>query len=129
MTKPDAEMGDLARTLHQLIVRSVPGVTYLSRYGGVLYTTRPREKQGHFCGVYILEDHVRLEFSNGAKLKDRTKMLLGRERARRHVLFYSHDDLPADEVVRLFKQAGQVALVDDGEAGKKSSRPGRGKKR
>ena len=101
------EKSDLARSLHKLILEAVPRATFLAKYGGVLYTVKPKEKEGQFCGVFIHGDHVTLEFSQGARLKDPAGILQGRGHSRRHTRFYSAEEVPEETVSRLLKQAAK----------------------
>lgn len=104
----DDEKANLARMLHELIVGEVSGTSYLAKYGGVLYTLKPKEKEGQFCGVYIQKDHVQLVFSHGSSLKDPANILLGRGKGRRHVNFYAENEVPKSAICKLLQQASKI---------------------
>jgi len=103
----DEEPGVLAKELHQIIVKAVPKTSFLAKYGGVLYTVMPREKDNHFCGVFIHKDHVQIVFNNGSRLTDRAHVLLGQGRSRRHINFYSAKELRETDIVGLLRQAAK----------------------
>jgi len=104
----DDEKEALVRTLHELILRAVPRAETLSKYGGVLYTLKPDEKEGQFCGVFVLKAHVQLSFSNGAALDDPDGVLSGNGKYRRHLSFTTPDDVQARVMTRLLKQAASI---------------------
>jgi len=53
----------LADELEELIQATIPKSTRVSKYGGTLFTLKPEEKEGQFCGVFItkLQDHQALK--------------------------------------------------------------------
>jgi len=98
----------LTAMLHKLILRAVPHAQTLSKYGGVLYTLKPDEKEGQFCGVFVLKAHVQRSFSNGATLDDPDGVLSGSGKYRRHLSFKTPDDVQPQVVTRLLKQAALI---------------------
>lgn len=104
----ETELADLARRLHDLIRSAVPGCSYLAKYGGALYTMKPKEIDCHFCAVFVRDDHVQLEFGLGAKLRDPKNVMVGKHKLRRHINFYSPDEVN-DETIRdlLIQAAGK----------------------
>ena len=103
----ELEKADLARELHDLIRSAVPGCSFSAKYGGALYTMKPKEIDCHFCGVFVRDDHVQLEFGMGARLRDPKKLLVGKNKLRRHVNLYSSEDVNGDALVGLLKQAAR----------------------
>jgi hypothetical protein len=62
-------------------------------YGGTVFLTAP-DKQGNFiAGALVFADHVTGEFSNGANFNDRSGMLGGKGKERRHIKLHSVDDI------------------------------------
>lgn len=63
------------------------------KYGGILFTgSKP------FCGIFSYAKHVSLEFSEGASLPDKHKVLEGEGKFRRHIKLFSQGDIAAKHV-------------------------------
>jgi len=103
----NTEKDCLTELLHGLILRAVPKAETRSKYGGVLYTVKPDEKEGQFCGVFGYKGHVQLSFSRGATLDDPAGLLKGGGKLRRHISFTSPDELPEKQLIRLLKAAAK----------------------
>ncbi|PWQ93417.1 DUF1801 domain-containing protein [Leucothrix arctica] len=98
----------LANELEALIHHSVPDCTSHSKYGGTLFTVKPDEKEGQFCGVFIYTEHVQVSFSQGANLKDPSKLLSGTGKKRRHVNFKSAGDIDFSYLESLLQQSARL---------------------
>ena len=103
----ELERADLARHFHDLIRATVPASTYLAKYGGALYTMKPKENDRHFCAVYVKDDHVHFVFELGSRLRDPEKVLVGKNKFRRHIDFYSADQVEDAVIVALLRQAAR----------------------
>lgn len=101
----DEEKQSLVNLLDSLVTSTVPKAVSISKYGGTLYTLKPEEKEGQFCGVFPMKAHVQLSFSQGASLDDPDAVLLGAGKSRRHLNFKSLDQVDANVVKRLCKAA------------------------
>ena len=104
-------MSEIERTvarLDALIRETVPDAVAVAKYGGTLYTRRPDEKEGQFCGVFPHARHVQLSFSRGAALDDPGDILGGGGKHRRHVNFAAADHVEADELTALVRQAAAL---------------------
>lgn len=97
----EQEKKHLIALLDSLISERVPGATRVSKYGGTLYTLKPNEKEGQFCGVFAYKAHVQLSLANGSSLHDPNGLLEGRGKYRRHLSFRSLDDVD-EKVIRQF---------------------------
>ncbi|GLQ31346.1 DUF1801 domain-containing protein [Litoribrevibacter albus] len=95
----------LAEQLEDFIQTTVPSAEKVSKYGGVLFTLKPEQKEGQFCGVFIYKEHVQISFSLGAELDDPTGMLEGTGKRRRHVNFKDATDVNYDALEGLINQA------------------------
>lgn len=91
--------------LDELILQAAPKATTVPKYGGVLYTVKPDEKEGQFCGIFVYKNHVNLSFANGTSLKDPAGVLLGTGEYRRHINFKSPDEVDAKILLALLKQS------------------------
>ena len=98
----------LANELESLISASVPGANTVSKYGGMLFTLKPEEKEGQFCGLFVYKDHVQLSFSQGALLKDPEGLLAGNGKKRRHINFTSLDQVDVKELENLIVQSVEL---------------------
>jgi len=100
----------LAEELEAYIKAVVPGSHTVNKYGGTLFTLKPDEKEGQFCGLFVYKQHVQVSFSRGAELKDPKRILLGTGSRRRHINFKSMGDVDEKELQVLLVQASELSL-------------------
>src|SRR6056297_1374232 len=108
MTMTDVEKQNLSNLLDSLVIAAVPKSTKVAKYGGTLYTLKPDEKEGQFCGVFPYKAHVQLSFAQGASLDDADGLLEGGGKFRRHLTCKSFDDVDAKVVKRFVKAASKL---------------------
>ena len=104
------ELSALADELDDLVKRTIKGVSTVSKYGDTLYTLKPDEKEGQFCGVFIYKEHVQLVFSQGTVLDDSKGILEGKGKFRRNVNFSNSGDINTRTLVKLIKQAATLSV-------------------
>jgi len=104
------ELTALADQLENFIQETIPESTTVKKYGGTLFTLRPEEKEGQFCGVFLQKKNVQISFSNGGELKDPKGLLSGTGKIRRHVNFTSADEVEFKELGKLLKQAAKLSM-------------------
>lgn len=104
----DAEKQHLIDLLDSLVMAAVPKSTKVPKYGGTLYTLKPDEKEGQFCGVFAFKAHVQLSFAQGASLDDPDKLLEGGGKFRRHLTYKSLDEVNAKIIKRFCKAAAKL---------------------
>lgn len=104
----DTEKKIITQMIDELILKAVPKAQTVAKYGGVLYTTKPDEKEGQFCGTFTFKNHVQLSFANGAELTDPTQVLQGNGKYRRHINFLSPDDIDSKVLLALIKQSEKL---------------------
>jgi len=104
------ELTALADQLENYIQQTIPHATTVQKYGGTLFTLRPEEKEGQFCGVFVQKKNVQISFSKGAELKDPKKLLSGTGKLRRHVNFTSADGVEFKDLEKLLKQAARLSM-------------------
>ncbi|TWU44817.1 hypothetical protein Poly51_58830 [Rubripirellula tenax] len=73
----DAEKNGLVELLDSLVMAALPKSTKVAKYDGTLYTLKPDEKEGQFCGVFPHNAHVQLSFAKGSELDDPGGLLEG----------------------------------------------------
>lgn len=101
-------MSALAAELEEFIQHTVPKSTPVQKYGGTLFTLRPEEKEGQFCGVFMYKNHVQISFSKGAELPDPGMLLCGTGKKRRHLNFSELSDIDNTALKVLVKHASQL---------------------
>lgn len=84
----DEERYALIERIRKLIHSIDPRISEEVKYGGLLFSGR-----SPFCGMFSYEAHVSLEFSRGALLPDRHKVLEGEGKLRRHIKLEKIGDL------------------------------------
>lgn len=96
--------------LDELVLRAAPDSRTVPKYGGMLYTLKPDDKEGQFCGIFVYKNHVNLSFANGTSLEDPAGVLLGTGKFRRHINFGSADEVDAKVLVALLKQSAKLSV-------------------
>jgi hypothetical protein len=104
------EQDAIVKRLDQIIHRSAPKAETVSKYGGTLYTLKPDEKEGQFCGVFPYKEHVQLAFSNGTALKDPEQVLVGTGKLRRHINFSNLQEIDPAILGELIENAVAYSL-------------------
>jgi hypothetical protein len=104
----DTEKKIISQMLDELILQAAPKSKTVPKYGGVLYTVKPDEKEGQFCGIFVYKNHVNLSFANGTSLKDPAGVLLGTGESRRHINFKSADEVDSKILLALLKQSAKL---------------------
>lgn len=108
MSDPTLLLMALAEQLEVFIMDTIPGAERVHKYGGTLFTLKPDEKEGQFCGVFIYKEHVQVSFSLGAALDDPFGVLEGTGKRRRHVNFKDASDVNYEALEALLKQASTL---------------------
>ena len=104
------EQDAIIERLDQIIRQVVPQAITLPKYGGTLYTLKPDEKEGQFCGIFPYQNHVQLAFSNGTALNDPGQVLCGTGKYRRHLNFTNPQDVEPDTLSALIDAAAAYSL-------------------
>ncbi|HAF45677.1 MAG TPA: DUF1801 domain-containing protein [Gallionellaceae bacterium] len=82
----------LVQSLRKLVL-DLEGVSEEVKYGGILFAAgKP------FCGIFSYTNHVSLEFSAGASLPDKHKVLEGDGKLRRHIKLTAVPDIKGKHV-------------------------------
>lgn len=83
---------ELVQSLRKLVL-GLGGVSEEVKYGGILFSAGKS-----FCGIFSYAGHVSLEFSAGASLPDRHKVLEGDGKLRRHIKLAAIQDIERKQV-------------------------------
>ncbi len=108
MTEDILYLAAVADELAEFVRQTVPESETVQKYGGTLFTLRPEEKEGQFCGIFVHKKHVQLSFSNGAELTDPENLLLGSGKFRRHINVKSSADINFNQLEKLLIQASKL---------------------
>jgi hypothetical protein len=98
----------LANELEAFIQEYVPESSSLSKYGGTLFTLKPNEKEGQFCGVFLFSQHAQISFSKGSQLNDPQQQLKGSGKNRRHINFKQIDEIDFSYLKELIAQSSKL---------------------
>ncbi len=101
------ELANLETELIHLIETSLPDIHSEIKYGGLLF--KSGENGEHLCGVFVYKKHVTIEFGDGYKLDDPTKVLAGQGKYRRNLKFSSINDIDRNLLKGFLVQAHQIA--------------------
>jgi len=105
----DREQTDIVSKLIGLIVKAVPKAQAIDKYGGTLFTLKPDEKEGQFCGIFQYKNHVQLAFSQGALLNDPDLQLEGSGKHRRHINIQDEQEINEAALKKLIKEAAKIS--------------------
>lgn len=100
---------DLARA-------AAPDVSLQPKYGGEVLIPGANAPKAIIGGIYVYEDYVTVELSNGAGFADPDGVLEGKGKARRHVKLRSLEDLATQSVAQFLNQAFAKAPLTGGNA-------------
>lgn len=96
----------IVEEVRALAKRTIKPLKEEVKYGGILFSS------GHaFGGVFAYKDHVSVEFSQGARIKDSEAVLEGSGKVRRHI------KLKAVSEIKTKKLAVYLALAHEAAAG------------
>jgi hypothetical protein len=101
---------EIASVLHRLIEDTVPELVPRPMYGGTIFERTAGVPSSAVFGVFQRKDHVSLEFSLGAAIKDPAAFLEGTGRHRRHLKLRSMEDLESKSVPEFLKAAARLDL-------------------
>ncbi|GAB1258391.1 DUF1801 domain-containing protein [Aurantivibrio plasticivorans] len=108
MTDNDLTLTDLEKELESFILACVPKSTCVSKYGGTLFTLKPDEKEGQFCGLFVHTNHVQLSFARGVDLDDPKSLLAGTGKYRRHINYKITKEVDKRYLKPLLVQASKL---------------------
>ena len=108
MTETVLDLVAIANELESFLLMTVPKVDTVQKYGGTLFTRKPDQKEGQFCGIFIYKSHVQVSFSKGAELTDPEKLLKGNGKYRRHINYSLASQIDYEQLERLVMQACEL---------------------
>jgi hypothetical protein len=94
----------IVEAVRELIKNLFSEATEEVKYGGILFTSGVQ-----FCGVFAYKEHVSVEFSKGADIKDKFGHLEGSGKGRRHIKLRSISDIENSKLAHYLPLAQQAA--------------------
>ena len=101
----------IANELESFLLMTVSNVETVQKYGGTLFTLKPDESEGQFCGIFIYKKHVQISFSNGAQLNDPIGLLKGNGKHRRHLNYTLLNQIDYEQLEPLVMQACETHIA------------------
>jgi len=95
----DSTKYQILKKLRGIVFDNYPKVKERIMYGGIMFSLTE-----DFGGVFIYENHISFEFSNGYKFDDSKNLLEGKGKYRRHLKLKSLDDIETKKVDFFIKQ-------------------------
>lgn len=93
----------ILQKLRSIVFGIYPKTNERIMYGGILFSLNE-----DYGGVFVYENHVSFEFSNGYKFEDPKNLLEGKGKYRRHLKFKSLEDIAANDVKFFVNQAVNI---------------------
>lgn len=98
--------------LDELIAATAPDAVAREMYGGTMYEVVPGDHSSRVFGHFAYENHVSLEFTEGASFDDPNNLLEGSGKLRRHLKLYSVADVQVKNALFYIKQAMGCVTTD-----------------
>lgn len=89
------EQFQIVEAIRNLAKKSVQPLSEEVKYGGIIFASG-----SHFGGVFAYKEHVSVEFSHGAAIKDSDGFLEGEGKGRRHIKLKSVSDISAKKLAK-----------------------------
>jgi hypothetical protein len=114
------ELRDIVFEIRNIVADVAPGATEVQHSRGFSYYHKERggPVSAGICQIGIYPDHVRLAFIHGAFIPDPQGMLVGKEKAKRHVRIYHYENTPWEyfrELIESHSRFNPYSLMVRGE--------------
>jgi hypothetical protein len=96
----DPGLREIVLELRNIVAQVAPGASEDIRHGGIVYYFEELggPVSAGVCGVAIKPDHVRLYFTHGAFIPDKTHLLKGSGKAMRYLKLDKFESVPWEEI-------------------------------
>jgi hypothetical protein len=101
----DQEAKDIADAVREIIADIAPDSKEKTMYGGQVFELDSLGDRRLFCGIFIRANHVTVEFDRGYELDDKTKLLEGKGKDRRHLKISSKTEIVSKNLKGFIAQA------------------------
>jgi hypothetical protein len=94
------ELRDIVLEIRNIVASVASGATEQQHSRGFSYYHKQRggPVSAGICQIGIYPDHIRLAFIHGAFIPDPKGMLVGKEKAKRHMRIYQYEGAPWDYI-------------------------------
>ena len=99
----DSTKYQILSKLREVVFNNYPKVRERIMYGGIMFSLNE-----DFGGVFVYENHISFEFSNGYRFSDTENLLEGKGKYRRHLKLKSLDDIKTKKVDYFVKQIQEI---------------------
>ena len=89
------EQFQVVEAVRELVKKTIKPLSEEVKYGGILFSSGVA-----FGGVFAYKEHISVEFSHGAKIKDEAGFLEGTGKGRRHIKLHNLGDLSAKKLAK-----------------------------
>jgi hypothetical protein len=97
-------LSEIVLELRNMVSEIAPNAIEDTRKGGlVYYFASGGPVSAGICGIGIKPDHIRLYFTHGAFIPDRSHLLRGSGKAMRYLQLTSYESVPWEEIRELIK--------------------------
>lgn len=96
----DPRLSEIVLELRNVVAQVAPDATEDIRHGGLVYYFEDLggPVSAGICGIAIKPDHVRLYFTHGAFILDRSNLLKGSGKAMRYLKLVNFESVPWEEI-------------------------------
>lgn len=98
------EQFQVVEAVRTLVRKTIKPMTEEVKYGGILFASDVQ-----FGGVFAYKQHVSVEFSLGARIKDQEGILEGSGKGRRHIKLSNVGDISAKHLAKYLLLALEAA--------------------
>ncbi len=99
----DSTKYQILNKLRELVFNNYPKVKERIMYGGIMFSLKE-----DFGGVFVYENHISFEFSDGYRFNDTENLLEGKGKYRRHLKLKSLDYIKTKKVDYFVKQIQEI---------------------
>jgi len=98
------ELTEIVLELRNIVVQVAPDAIEDIRHGGlVYYFSSGGPVSAGICGIAVKADHIRLYFTHGAFIPDRSYLLRGTGKAMRYLKLTNYESVPWGDIRRLIR--------------------------
>jgi hypothetical protein len=106
----DQEAKEIVDIIRELIVDVAPDSKEKTMYGGQVFELDSSGHKRLFCGVFVRANHITVEFDRGYELDDKSKLLEGKGKDRRHLKICSKPEIASKNLKGFIAQAYRLPV-------------------
>jgi len=101
-------IAEIVEQLNEIILEITPDAQMLDKYGGTMVEMDPGQPESQYCGYFVYQNHLSLEFAKGIRLDDPTHILEGAGQQRRHIKLRDPQDVTDKRCKDFLVQASKL---------------------